>query len=81
MPNLTENNDEIERDSKRLADALVRLGLDVDDPVELQKDFAFLRSQREFYSTATRHGFMVILGLAISGVGAAIWSLIPWGHK
>lgn len=72
---------EVEIDAKRLADALVRLGLDVDDPVELQKDFAFLRSQREFYSSATKHGFMVVLGLVISGIGAAIWSLFPWGHK
>lgn len=72
---------QIDDDAKRLADALVRLGLDVDDPVELQKDFAFLRSQREFYASSVKHGFMVVLGLVISGIGAAIWSLIPWGHK
>lgn len=79
MPN--QHNTDIEADAKRLADALVRLGLDVDDPVELQKDFAFLRSQRELYTSAVKQGFMVIIGLMLSGIGAALWAFIPWGHK
>jgi hypothetical protein len=43
---------------------------------DLRKDFAALRSSRELREALIKHGFMAIVGLAMSAVGTALWLAI-----
>jgi hypothetical protein len=52
------------------------LGVDISTPKEIQStqhDFAFLRSFRLTVRTLRTHALTVAVGLAVTGIGSAIW--------
>lgn len=81
---MTRDEDEVNRLAKVIAhetvkEILLKLGVNPDEPVEVQKDFAFLRSLRETSSDLTRHGLKAILAVLCAGVLALIYSSIKTG--
>lgn len=70
----------IETLAKRVAQETVRetfvaLGVDMDKPLAVQKDFAFLRTARY----VTRKVVFTIVGLVATGLGYAIWHVLKIG--
>lgn len=60
-------------------ETMISLGLDPTDPKGMQADHAFVRTQREFYAAATRHGFFALVSSVIIGLCALVWSSIKTG--
>ncbi len=53
--------------------ALTKMGIDVTDPIEMQRDFQHLRDWRVAVNSARTKGFLTIVGLLAAGVAAAVW--------
>jgi hypothetical protein len=72
---------EVSKETSRetVREILLALGADADKPVELQKDFSFVRTQREFYSGAVKHGVFAIIGTVCMGIAAVIWTALKSG--
>lgn len=49
------------------------LGLKVDDPIEVQKDFQHLREWRETTESVKAKGLLAVVGVVASGLCAALW--------
>jgi len=58
---------------KTVHETLLSLGLEMNDPIELQKDFQHLREWREASNTLKSHGIMVVIGILLTGLLGAIW--------
>ena len=54
-------------------DALTRLGVDAQNPVEMQKDFQHLRDWRKATSEVQKKSLCLIVGILLSGLCAAAW--------
>jgi hypothetical protein len=75
---------EYEELAKRIAhevarEFFIKLGADPDEPVEMQKDFAFMRSFRQMYADTVRHGIRSVIVGALMGAAALIWSSVKTG--
>lgn len=58
---------------------LIRLGVNADDPIEVQRDMSFLRDWRTSTAAVKRHGLFTAIGvLVVSGIGL-IWLAIKGG--
>lgn len=55
---------------------LLALGVDTDDPVELQKDMAHLRTWRESMETVRKQTLLTAIGVITLGVLGLIWMAI-----
>lgn len=55
---------------------LTRLGVDVSDPLEFQKDMAHLRAWRESVATVKRQGLITAVGIVVAGIIGLIWLAI-----
>lgn len=53
--------------------ALVKLGMDIEDPLEMQRDFQHLRDWRIAVGQARSKGFLTVVGILTAGVLAALW--------
>lgn len=56
---------------------LLSLGLDVSDPetiIELQKDFAYVRSWRQSVAEVKSKGFLALCGIALTGFVGLMWT-------
>lgn len=53
--------------------ALTKMGIDVEDPIEMQRDFQHLRDWRIAVAAARTKGFLGIIGLLTAGLVAAFW--------
>jgi hypothetical protein len=53
--------------------AFTKMGMDVSDPIEMQRDFQHLRDWRIAVKSAQSKGFLTIIGLLTAGVVAALW--------
>lgn len=53
--------------------ALERVGIDPNDPTEVQQDFAFLRDWRITTRSVRRKGILTGVGILVAGAMAAIW--------
>jgi len=53
--------------------ALTKMGIDVSDPIEMQRDFQHLRDWRVTVKSAQSKGFLTIMGLLTAGLVAAVW--------
>lgn len=51
---------------------LTRMGVDPGKLGEVQKDFAFMRSQRELKEAVIKQGILAVLGLCIVGIVTAL---------
>lgn len=54
-------------------EAFLMLGVKVDDPIEVQKDFQHLREWRTTTDSIKSKGMLTIVGIAVSGLVAAFW--------
>jgi len=59
--------------AKAVADMFVRLGVDPNDPIEAQKDFAHLRKWRKSNEAITAKVLMTAVGTLVVGALAALW--------
>ena len=53
--------------------ALVALGVDIDNPLEVQKDLAFARKQRQASEQITTFTKLTIISLVLSGLGTVLF--------
>jgi hypothetical protein len=49
------------------------LGVAVDDPIEVQKDFQHLREWRQTSESIKSKGILAMAGILVSGLAAAAW--------
>lgn len=59
--------------SEAVTETLTKLGVDVTNPVEMQRDFQHLREWRNTTSTLKRHGLITLIGIFVAGAVAAMW--------
>ncbi len=59
-----------------LNELFMGLGVDVKDPTEVQKDFAFVRSWRESSDAVKRQGLIGAAGFLVLAVLGLIWSKV-----
>lgn len=67
---------------KTVHEMLTKLGIDASSPdklLQLQKDFAFLRSLREMYADTARHGIRAMFAAILIGIGAILWTSFKSG--
>lgn len=55
------------------------LGLDIRQPLEIQRDMQTIRSWRLSKEKVVSHGVMVSMGILITALAAIIWSAISQG--
>ena len=53
---------------------LVSLGIDPDNPIEAQKDSAFVRQTRKRCETASNKAIITMIGLLVLGGLGALWT-------
>lgn len=58
---------------------LTKLGIDPDQPIEFQKDMAFVRSWRTSSDTAKRQSILAAVGILTTGILGLVWMAIK-GH-
>ena len=76
---------EFEELAKRIAhevtrEMFVKFGVDPDEPTEIQKDFAFMRTFREMYGDTMKHGVRAVFVGALLSLAALIWSSLKTGR-
>lgn len=54
-------------------ETFLMLGVKVDDPIEVQKDFQYLREWRTTTDSIKSKGLMTLMGILVSGLVAAAW--------
>ena len=56
-----------------VSETLVRMGIDAEDPIEMQKDFSHLRQWRTATDSARTKGVVALVGILVTGICAAVW--------
>ena len=59
--------------SESVYETLTLLGLDHENPLEMQRDFQYLREWRTASEKIKTQGLMVILAILITGLCGALW--------
>lgn len=62
--------------SEAVKQTLVTMGIDADNPFEVQKDMQHLREWRESISAVKRHGLLAAIGVLTIGLIGLIWAAI-----
>lgn len=62
--------------AETVAETLTRMGIPVDDPIEVQKDMAHLRAWRESVATVKRQGIITAVGILTAGLLGILWLAI-----
>lgn len=52
--------------------ALMKVGIDLNDSINVQRDLAFSRKQREASEKITLHARAVLVGLMLMGLGSVV---------
>ncbi|MGV6876771.1 hypothetical protein ACUSIJ_29455 [Pseudochelatococcus sp. B33] len=65
--------------SDTVTETLVRLGVDVEEPFEVQADFMHLRQWRKSTEAVKRQGLITAIGILTVGVLGLIWHAIRGG--
>ncbi len=60
-------------------EAFQRLGVDIDDWTEVQRDMAFIRSWRESSEAVKRQGLLTAIGIVVAGVLGLVWLALSKG--
>ncbi len=50
-----------------------RFGIDPDDPIEVQKDFSFVRDWRKSVKAVRSKALITAVGIVVVGIAAALW--------
>jgi len=61
---------------KTVARTLQGMGVDIDDPLAMQRDMQFVRAMRETWHSAKARSLFVALGLMVTGFFAFLWGAI-----
>lgn len=70
----TLSHEEVEQAVEQgVVNALIRLGLDASKPIDLQRDFQFLRDLRKSTESVKGKALVTIVGILIAGGLAALW--------
>jgi len=56
-----------------VGEAMTRLGVDAQNPLEMQRDFQHLRDWRLSVQAVKKKGVMALIGILVSGICAFIW--------
>ena len=68
-------DDEVRRIVKdTVLETLKAIAIDVEDPFEVQKDMAFVRTWRTAAESMTRGGFLVAGAAIVAGILGLIWA-------
>lgn len=59
--------------NKAVEGALTKLGVDHQNPIEMQQDFARLREWRTSVDAIRRKGILTVVGVLVTGALAALW--------
>ncbi len=62
-----------EESQRGFQDGLVSIGLDPDDPIEIQKDLHHLRSWRTSMDAVKSKGVLTIVAFFVTGIAGAVW--------
>lgn len=60
-------------------EAFQRLGVDIEDWTEVQRDMAFIRSWRESSEAVKRQGLLTAIGILVAGVLGLVWLALKGG--
>lgn len=70
-------NDAAERAAeKTVTRTMTGLGLDMSDPLMVQRDMQFLRAMRETWHSAKAKGLLVAMGLMVTGFFSFFWDAL-----
>lgn len=61
---------------KTVEDLLLKLGIDHDESIEMQKDFQHLRSWRQSSEQIRAKAVLTAIGILIAGLCGAVWLAI-----
>lgn len=56
-----------------VGEAFTKLGIDANDPLEMQRDFQHLREWRLAVAAMRTKGMLTIIGIVVAGSVAAFW--------
>lgn len=59
--------------SATVVETLVKLGVDAENPIEMQRDFSHLREWRQTTESLKRRGALAVLSMLLAGGAAALW--------
>ena len=62
-----------------LRELFVALGVDIDDPTEVQKDMAFIRDWRESSEAIKRQGVVALAIAFVIGLAGLVWAALKGG--
>lgn len=62
--------------AETVKETLTRMGIEADDPFEVQKDMQHLRGWRTSTETVKRQGLLTAVGILTAGVIGLIWMAI-----
>ena len=62
--------------AETVAETLIKLGVDAQNPKEMQADMQHLRAWREASNTVKRQGLMTAVGVLTIGILGLIWMAI-----
>lgn len=80
MSSIAEMEDIAEKAAEKTVEKLfLRLGVKVSDPIEMQKDFAFIRGLRESTEMVKRRGLTAAVTTIVVGVMGLIYA--HFAHK
>ena len=65
--------------SETVAETLTRLGIEADNPGEMQRDFQHLREWRESIATVKRQSLITAVGILTAGFLGLLWMVIRGG--
>ena len=61
---------------KTVTRTMTSFGVDTANPLEVQKDFQFIRAMRETWSSAKSRSLFVALGLMVTGFFTFFWAAV-----
>ncbi|UXO93739.1 hypothetical protein Pan1_24 [Pseudanabaena phage Pan1] len=59
--------------SEAVRDAFTKMGIDADDPLEMQRDFQHLREWRVAVAAVRTKGMLTLFGVFLTGALGALW--------
>lgn len=65
--------------SDTVTETLLKLGIDADDPLEIQADMQHLRAWRQSVATVKKQSLVTAIGIITAGVIGLIWMAIKGG--
>lgn len=64
---------------RALVRMLLRLGIDSEETVEVQRDMAFVRDWRQSTEAIKRQGLLAAIGIIVVGILGLVWAALKGG--